>query len=59
MSSFDEQKPLKPLTNDDMVCKTCRYKDSNPKRALSCEIYSKKPLQVLKGGVCERYGPER
>lgn len=48
----DERKPLQPLKNNTLVCKTCKFCTES---TTDCEKFATKPLSVLKGGVCDVY----
>ena len=45
-------KPLLPIKNENLVCNTCANKTQS---TTQCVEYYRKPLTVLKGGVCYGY----
>lgn len=47
-----ESQPLQPLKNSNLVCNTCKRCTES---VTGCEMYSIKPISVLKGGVCYEY----
>ena len=56
-----EQRCMKRITNNDLVCKDCIYKfDDSMKfgNTSVCEVYDVKPGKVLLGGDCDRYSKE-
>ncbi len=58
---LSEQKCMRRITNNDLVCKTCIYKfDDTVKlgNTSRCEIYDVKPNDVLLGEDCEDYTSE-
>lgn len=53
-----EQKCSRRITNEDLVCKECKYKyDDTIKlgNTSRCEKYESKPNKVLLGGNCDEY----
>ena len=53
-----EARAAKQITNDDLVCKDCIFKDHPKKKTVMCLIYNRKPNEVLLGGECDRYVKE-
>lgn len=47
-----DRKPLKPVKNENLVCKTCK---NCTNKVASCVMFYTKPVSVLKGGVCDEY----
>ena len=46
------------VTNDDLVCATCKSKYDDidmPCNTSKCEKYDLKPSNVLDGGMCDEY----
>lgn len=59
-----EQAAFKPIRNNDLVCKDCKYRHDDSKIAgntTSCDIYPNhtKPNEVIKGGKCPYYDKEK
>ena len=53
-----EQQCMKPIKNDDLVCKSCIHKlDDSVKLGNTsvCEVFELKPGKVLLGGDCDAY----
>lgn len=48
--------PFDPIKNENLTCRTCSKRTD---KVSSCEVFSLKPLQVLKGGVCFEYKKEK
>ena len=48
----NDKQPLQPLKNSNLVCSTCKFCTEN---VTGCDVYSIKPISVLKGGVCYEY----
>lgn len=47
-----DKKPIQPIKNDNLTCRTCKRKTD---AVVSCEVFETKPVSVLKGGVCSEY----
>lgn len=53
-----EQKCIRRITNDDLVCKDCIFKNDDSKRignTSSCKLFNEKSNEVLLGGKCLKY----
>ena len=51
-----DKNPLEPVKNENLVCKTCEHCTS---QVVSCVRFYKKPVSVLKGGVCSEYNKKQ
>lgn len=55
----DEELSVKPVTNEDLVCKDCDFRydcDGNPANVSKCVIFPTiKPVDVLNGGDCNEH----
>lgn len=47
-----DKKPIQPVKNDSLTCRTCKHKTD---AVVSCDVFEIKPVPVLKGGVCSEY----
>lgn len=47
-----DKQPLQPLKNSNLVCNMCAHCQQS---VTACEMYTLKPLSVLKGGVCYEF----
>lgn len=47
-----DKNPIQPLKNSNLVCNTCEH---CLKSVTECEVFTVKPISVLKGGVCYEY----
>ncbi len=57
-----EQQCMKRITNNDLACKSCKYKfDDSVKfgNTSICEMYEIKPSKVLLGDECDEYSEEK
>lgn len=51
-----EEVKFMAIRNSELACKDCIYNNTeNDLAALTCDVYSTKPLSVLKGGTCYEY----
>lgn len=50
----DDKLGFQPVTNDELVCKTCLFK-ANDSPVGKCQKYNVKPNKVLLGGDCNEY----